>query len=323
MRQTIIILTILVTAITLLVTGCTCCQPQSMGTYSWKDTDTSIALLNNGKTVWQLNYDRRIDKPYFHPVSLVDGTVLTELMPADHIWHRGLWWSWKTINGVNYWEEDKDTLLAEGRNEIIKVAAIPGPDYSADVEIHISYHPPGEPAVIMETRTLKMSPPDEKGMYTIDWKSTFTARDKDVLLDRTPIPGEENGVAWGGYAGLSVRLADSAVKWQAVDSEAHTFDNEFNNAKAKWLDYCIETESGGPAGIAILDHPSNLRYPTPWYVILGEGMRYFSPAFLYYEPYTIKAGRSLTLRYRIVVHPGGTDARVLERQWEEFSKSKW
>jgi len=170
---------------------------------------------------------------------------------------------------------------------------------------------------------LKISPPDQKGIYYIDWKSAFTAKDKDVVLERTPVLGQPNGVAWGGYAGLSVRFADAAKNRRVADSEGHIYDKEFNNAKARWCDYIIEPRPGKRAGIAIFDHPDNPRFPTGWYVILSTPMKYFSPAFLYYEPYTLPAGRSLTLRYRILVHPGGTDKRLCENQWRQFSKIKW
>jgi hypothetical protein len=232
-----------------------------------------------------------------------------------------LWWSWKFLNRLNYWEDDPNTWLAPGRNEIVKTAVIQLIDGSTLAQLNVSYHPPAKPEVLRENRTLKISPVDTKGGYQIDWTSTFTAADKDVLLDRTPILGQPQGVVWGGYAGLSVRLAKDAVKCKAIDSEGHTYNKEFNNAKARWLDYTFDV-AGKPAGVAILDHPDNPRHPTPWYVIITKDMRYFSPAFIYYEPYTIKAGESLKLRYRIIIHPGRTDVEAIERQWAEFSRTK-
>jgi hypothetical protein len=304
------------------IAGCSCPAATQTGGGTWKQTDTLLALIKDGHTVWQLNYDKKQDKPFFHPVSLTDGMVLTELRPPDHPWHRGLWWSWKLINHVNYWEDDPNTFLAPGRNEIISVEARTNKDNSADIEITVSYHLPDKPAVLSEKRVLKISPPDEQGGYTIDWKSIFTAGDKDVVLDRTPVLGQPNGVAWGGYAGLSIRLANAATDWQVIDSEGHKYETEFNNAKARWLDYTVEA-AGRPAGIAVLDHPANPRHPTPWYVILGAGMRYFSPALLYYEPYTLASGKTLTLRYRILIHPGRTDKDLMEKEWQRFSKVKW
>jgi len=77
--------------------------------YSWQETDSSIALLNHGRIVWQFNYGKDARKPYFHPVSLIDGTVLTCLSPRDHPWHLALWFSWDKLNGVQYWENNHHT----------------------------------------------------------------------------------------------------------------------------------------------------------------------------------------------------------------------
>ena len=70
---------------------------------TWKQTKTSLALTADGKVLWQYNFDKAEGKPYFHPLAAADGTVLTDLRPADHVWHRGLWFSWKHVNHVNYW----------------------------------------------------------------------------------------------------------------------------------------------------------------------------------------------------------------------------
>jgi hypothetical protein len=298
-------------------------SPARPGPYSWRQTENSLALLNDGNTVWQLNYDKRYDKPYFHPIALTDGTVLTDLGPADHPWHRGLWWSWKFINGVNYWEEDPKTRLAPGRSEITGVKVTTRPDGNAEAQFTVEYHPPGKAAIVTEKRKLKVSAPDEKGVYRIDWTSTFAAGDCNVLFGRTPIIGEPCGVVWGGYAGLSVRMAKDAGNWRAADSEGHIFDKEFNNAKARWLDYTIQAgPAGTEGGVAILDHPSNPRHPTTWYVILGDPMRYFSPALIYDQPFTLAAGRTLKLRYRVIVHPGPMNRQWLENEWAYFRMIK-
>ena len=39
-----------------------------------------------------------------------DGTTLTWFQPADHRWHRALWFTWKKINGIVYWEENAEGL---------------------------------------------------------------------------------------------------------------------------------------------------------------------------------------------------------------------
>jgi hypothetical protein len=289
--------------------------------YEWRQTESSLALLNRGRVVWQLNFDKKESKPYFHPVCLTDGTELTWHRPPDHPWHYGLWFCWKYINGLNYWEEDRRTGLSEGRTAIRHVDVKPHSDYSADIALELSYHPPGAPAVLMEDRRIMVSTPDDHGAYRINWAGRFTAGDADVLLDRTPIPGEKDGQSWGGYAGLSVRLAKSITDWQTVDSEGRK-DLAIHGQKARWIDFSGRFAEGRAAGIAIFDHPDNLRHPSPGFVIMDPKppFGYFSPALLFNEPYTLPAGKSLTLRYCVLIHPGRLDEDVLEREWKSFSK---
>ncbi len=297
--------------------------------YSWQHTDSSQALLNHGRIVWQLNFDKKEGKPYFHPVGLADGTELTWLRPADHRWHRALWFSWKFIDGVNYWEEDPETGLSPGRTEMVEIKFWWHNDWLADIEVMLrsvdiemmlSYHRPGQESVLTEKRLIAVSAPDENGRYHIDWHSNFTAGEKDVLLDRTPIPGEEGGKGWGGYAGLSVRMAKATRGWQFVDSEGRK-DKQAHGKKARWVDFSGELPNGKEAGITIFDHPDNLRHPSPWYV--EKGMPYFSPAVLFNKPYTIEAKKSLTLWYRILIHPGLADKKTLERECEAFLKTTY
>lgn len=262
--------------------------------------------------MWQLNFSKSEGKPYFHPLALVDGTELTWLRPEDHPWHRALWFSWKYINGLNYWEEDSKTGLSEGRTEIANVNVTCDDSHSASIGMTLNYRPPHEKPVLTEKRELSISAPNEMGQYYIDWESTFTAGDEDVVFGRTPIVGEENGVTWGGYAGLSLRMVKEAYHWHFCDSEGER-DMKAHGKQARWVDYSGPAATGQFAGITIFDHPENLRSPSPWYV--AKGLAYFSPAILFHEPYTLKKGKSLLLKYRILIHAQKLDREFLNKQW--------
>ena len=115
------------------------------------------------------------------------------------------------FNGVNYWEEDPVTGKAQGLTEVLAAKVVPNADGSARIEMELSYHPPGAAPVLKESRLIEVSAPDERGGYRIDWRGTFTAGEKDVLL--------QGGTAGGGYAGLSVRISQASGDWVLVNSE--------------------------------------------------------------------------------------------------------
>ena len=53
------------------------------------------------------------DKPFLHPLRTLSGIVVTRGFPVekiegettDHLWHRGLWYGYEDINGVDFWRE--------------------------------------------------------------------------------------------------------------------------------------------------------------------------------------------------------------------------
>ena len=90
---------------------------------AWKETDHSLALVRGGQVVWQFNYQKEQGKPYFHPVTIAGSQPVTDLRPADHFWHKAIWFSWKTINGVLYWDEDPKTGKSPGETEVVEAQA--------------------------------------------------------------------------------------------------------------------------------------------------------------------------------------------------------
>ncbi len=271
---------------------------------AWIREAGSLALVQGEKIVWQFNYGASAAKPCFHPVAVPGGPVLTCDRPPNHPWHHALWFSWKFIDGVNYWEEDPNTGAAQGRTTWREPQIETRRDFSARILMDLSYQPTGCQPVMTEHRVMEISPPDNGGAYHQDWTMTFSAADKDVVLDRTPLPGEPGGQSWGGYAGLSVRFANEIRDARALTPRGQVeFADGRYRGKATGMDYS-GVIAGCQAGIAILDADSNINSPSPWYAISDSSMRYFSPAVIQDGAHTLKAGESLTLRYRVVIHPG-------------------
>ncbi len=271
----------------------------------WLETKDSIALERDGHVLWQLNYKQEQGKPYFHPLCLADGTVLTAARPADHPWHRGLWWSWKLINGINYWEEDKKTGLSDGRTELVSLKITTNID-NARIEMSLSYHPPEQAPILNEQRLVVVSAPDPKGNYCIDWDSTFSAGSQQLKFDRT-VPTNWSG----GYAGLGLRFAPETKSWTFSSSIGITGATNNYGANARWLDF-----SKG-AGVTLFDHPANQRHPTWWYP--NQSFPFCNAAFLFREPYVLPAGGTLRLRYRVLVHSEAMDKTTLDREWARYA----
>ena len=290
--------------------------------YKWeKKPGTFVALKRGEIVVWQFCYGPDEPKPYFHPVALPDGRVLTWNQPPDHRWHHALWFAWKYLNGVNYWEPDPLTGRPAGATQWDDVRVTTCPDNSARIAMALTYRPHNAAPVLTEQRTIDISAPAADGQYHFDWTTTFTAAKVAVTFDRTPLEGEPGGKAWGGYAGLSVRFAKDLTERRADTTEGPVVFNQQSRhrSKAPAMDY-HGLIGDQPVGIAICDHPKNLNHPTPWYAIRSKPMSYFSPAVICYGPYTLPAGQSMTLRYRVIVHSGRWDSVRLRREFLQWHK---
>jgi len=67
----------------------------------------------------------------------------------------------------------------------------------------------------------------------------------------------------------------------------------------------------------MLDHPENIRYPTPWYAGGGSGT-FINAALLFHEPLSLAAGEKLRLRYRVLVHDGVWDRARVDAEHAQF-----
>ena len=88
---------------------------------------------------------------------------------------------------------------------------------------------------------------------------------------------------------------------------------------AAWCDYHGPVKDN-VVGIAVMNHPSSFRYPTYWHVRTYGlfaanpfGLSYFTKAAKNAGDFTVEAGQSITLNYRVLIHKGDEqEGRVAE-----------
>src|SRR5688500_9870697 len=100
--------------------------------------------------------------------------------------------------------------------------------------------------------------------------------------------------------------------------------------RAEWCDYHAE-HNGRTYGVAIFDHPQNLRHPTWWHA-RDYGLVAANP-FGWHDfearttkanagAYTIPAGGSLTLHYRVYLHLGDEKEPKVADRYSEYVAGK-
>jgi hypothetical protein len=94
---------------------------------------------------------------------------------------------------------------------------------------------------------------------------------------------------------------------------------------AEWVDYYGPID-GETVGIAIFSHPENFQHPCRWHVrnyglftANPFGDRHFPRIKVKQHAKTIPAGESLTLRYRVYIHHGDTQAGKVAEAYKFFA----
>ena len=267
----------------------------------------SVAARPDGEPVATLDY-HSAPKPFLHPVTTPSGATMTLVEPYDHPWHRGLWFTFKFVDGDNFWEE-RDSYGSQLVAGVPRVSH-PGPDSTA-IDLDLDWVAAGQTEpVIREQRRLTISVADEA--TRIDLATTLQPT-RDVTLDRTPY------TTWGGYGGVAFRATPLWHPSQRTVGDRVTDDFLLGEA-APWCDVSgpIDGGVGRSAGVTILDHPTNPRHPTPWYTGSGAG-NFLNAAILFHAPIPLGAREALVLRYRILVHDGMWEVEDVRRHFELYA----
>jgi Methane oxygenase PmoA len=242
-------------------------------------------------------------RPHVHPLRTPSGRVLSTSAPADHPWHFGLWSTIKFVNGENYWE----TYGEFGMLSTVDVNTTDGVTAAT-----IDWVAPGGDAIaVREVRTLAHRDLDDQS-YEIEWTFALTPT-VDTEFDRTPF------TTWGGYGGLTLRGAADWTDTQLLLGNRDGWRDRVLGESAPW---CLLASND--ASVAIIDHPTNPNFPTPWYGsnradTYGDGWANFlNAAFLWNGPLRVSAGETLRRAHLVVVSDGRLDgARVdtLATEW--------
>lgn len=277
---------------------------------------TSITLrgTHDPEPLWCYVYGGGKPKPFFHPLRTPSGFTLTLFEPHDHVWHRGLWFTIKFINGENFWEEPKDGNFGTQVTPVPPTLT-PEADGSLRIDQKLEWTRPGETGLVFREDRRITYRPIEEGAYALDWDVALAAQ-ADLLLDRTPF------TTWGGYGGLTVRGNRNWQKTRLLFADGSTSDRP-TPVPSDWCDLSGVFDGGRDAtgGVAMFDNPRNIRHPSPWYGGTGAG-HYFNAAFLFLEPLNVAAGETLHLRYRVLVHDGIWDADRLNQAYAAYVKEQ-
>ncbi len=227
----------------------------------------------------------------------------------DHPHQRSMWFTHGSVNGIDFWSEGKGRIE---HREFVKVTSGP----QAEIVTRNDWlSPDGSKLVCQDERTLKFGADADRRW--IDFEIAIKAASGPVVF------GDTKEGSFGIRTASSIRV-DSKMGGHIVTSEGKT-DSAAWGKPAAWVDYHGPLD-GDVAGIAILNHPSSFRFPTYWHV-RGYGLFAANPFGLHdfaggdaKGEYTLPAGETLKLRYRVLLHKGDEKAGRVADAFAEFAK---
>jgi hypothetical protein len=227
----------------------------------------------------------------------------------DHPHQRSLWFTHGSVNGIDFWSEGK------GRIEHRGFVKIEGGPQAVLVTRNDWLSPDGSKVVCQDERTLRFGADADRRW--IDFDITIKASGGPVVF------GDTKEGSFGLRVASSMRV-DSKQGGRIVNSQGQENGAAWGKPAA-WVDYHGPVE-GEVAGIAILNHPSSFRFPSHWHVRTYGlfaanpfGLSDFTAGATKGE-YTLPAGQSLTLRYRVLLHKGDEKAGRVAESFGEFAE---
>jgi hypothetical protein len=250
---------------------------------------------------------------YLHPLLSPAGRVVTGDEASDRPEQRGVWSAWgpSRLDGrtPDFWHtgDGRGAVEFEGVLETWS-----GPVVAGFRARHRAVDRTVRPPVTAETEVWRVSVPALGRVGRPHRVIDLTVRHE--VVTRSPLT-----IATAAFGGLGVRGAagwTGATGMAVITSEGRTRANA-SRTRARWI-AIAGLVAGGNAGVAILDHPDNLRHPQPVFV---DPLRPFiSYAPMQLGAFTLAPLQELPLRYRLVTFDGFPDRAWLERLWQAYAQ---
>jgi hypothetical protein len=242
---------------------------------------------------------------------------------TDHVHQRSFWFTHGNVNGIDFWSEGakagkqlhKEFVRIEDGNQAVIVTRN---DWVA---------PDGEKLLADERRLVFFASGDNR---VIDFDIKLTAGDAPVTFGDTK------------EGSFGIRIAESARVDRGpgrilnnhgqIDNASNIKKTQTWGKRASWVDYSgpIKDADGKEhlAGITILNHPSSFRFPTYWHV-RTYGLFAANPFGIHdFEGskteegagnHTLKPGESMSLKYRVIFHPGMGETEQFQKAFDDYS----
>jgi hypothetical protein len=246
--------------------------------------------------------------PFFYPVNgPLSGGSVTSMRNGEYPHHSSLFFGCDRVNDGNYWQEG----LERGRIISVNAEVLREGGDTVVISDECIWSRPGAFSPVKDRRIIVITSP------SITVRQIDVAITMEMLMDVHILKTNHSLFSARMAADLSVKNGGTMVNAEGIKGEKETFGKP-----SPWIDF-YGKRGEAIEGLAILQHPSNPWYPSPWFT---RDYGFISPTPMYWpqngEETYLKKGETLLLRYRVLVHGGTTDQAKIGEMFENYKMQK-
>jgi len=312
-----------------LVCCCACAAQQNVAV---ERKGNQIEVTIGGKPFTTYYFDPVVAKPYLMPLRSAQGTIVTRGFPIGNDASAGnprdssfephqrpLYFAHGNIDGLDFWGEEAFARYYDdhGRQDyghmvLEKIDEASGGDAGV-IKAEFSLEGPGGRVIGEETQAFTFRGDDQTRI--IDCAFTVHATHGPLTF----------GDSKEGTFGIRVAKELDSPPAHMVNSLGAEGEKTIWGKRADWVNYDGKVD-GEDVGIAVFDHPKSFRHPTTWHA-RGYGLFAANPFGLRdftRDPnqdgsWTIPERKSLTFRYRVVIHHGDYKAAHIAEAYQKYA----
>ncbi len=291
---------------------------------------THVDVLIGGRPFTTYYFDPAVAKPYLFPLRSAHGTVVTRGFPMtpdiagedhDEPHQRAMYFAHGDINGFDFWGEAAFSKWSDhpastfGRTVFRTYNETRGGSDGGGLQATFD--------LVTPTGTIA----EEIQTYHFGGGEESRIIDCEFAIHATHGPVTIGDTKEGTFAIRVVKALDSPPG-HMVNANGASGEKGIWGKRSEWVDYSGRVGSED-VGLAIFDHPQNLRAPTYWharaYGLLAAnpfGLKQFTGDRRQDGKYAIPAGGSLIFRYRVLIHHGNASQAGVAEAYRLFAGEK-
>ena len=292
----------------LLTAGLMIVLPLSAAKITAVKVGSKINVIIDGRYFTSYIFSEDEKYPFFYPVNgPLSGGSVTSMRNGEYPHHSSLFFGCDLVNGGNWWQEG----LERGRIISVNAEITKQGGDTLIITDECIWSRPGAVSPIRDIRKYIITSPSAT-VKQIDVEIMMEML-TDVHIKKTNHSLFSARMA----ADLSVKNGGTMINAEGALSEKDTFGK-----KSAWIDF-YGKRGNVTEGLAILQHPSNPWYPSPWFT---RDYGFMSPTPMYWpdddKETFMKKGTLLTLRYRVLVHAGDHKEAKIAEEFEKYRNEK-